>query len=386
MASAGKAVKSATGIVAEGPFGSASAGHSGGARVPGILALVGDRALCADIERIAAAAGLAVVRVVEPSSRQAWLGAAAVVVDRAAAERCARRAWPRRGRVILVGATEPDADDFRAALAVGAQHVMQLPAQDTALMSVLADVADAVYPATGRGPVVAVVGGHGGAGASVFAAALASAAAEQGDALLVEADPWSGGIDLVVGLEAEGGVRWRDLQLRSGRLAATALREALPRSRRLAVLSADRGGGDIDAAPLAAVLDAGSRGGSTVVCDVPRRATAAAETTLGSADLVVVVTTAQVRSAAATEAVARWVSAHNPNAGLVVRGPAPGGMSPAEVAEIVGLPLLAAMRPQPRLAVVLEHGGLRLRRRAPLAVAAGAVLALLQAHPGRALP
>jgi hypothetical protein len=44
------------------------------------------------------------------------------------------------------------------------------------------------------------------------------------------------------------------------------------------------------------------------------------------------------------------------------------------------------MRPQPRLAVVLEHGGLRLRRRAPLAVAAGAVLALLQAHPGRALP
>ena len=37
----------------------------------------------------------------------------------------------------------------------------------------------------------------------------------------------------------------------------------------------------------------------------------------------------------------------NPNVGLVVRGPAPGGLRPVDVAGIVGLPLLAAMRPQP---------------------------------------
>ena len=75
------------------------------------------------------------------------------------------------------------------------------------------------------------------------------------------------------------------------------------------------------------------------------------------------------------------MSTVNPNAGVVVRGPAPGGLRSSDVAEIVGLPLLAAMRPQPDVAVVLERGGLRLRRRSPLAAAARRVLAVLQQHP-----
>jgi hypothetical protein len=118
-----------------------------------------------------------------------------------------------------------------------------------------------------------------------------------------------------------------------------------------------------------------------VVCDVPRRSTAAAETALESADLAIVVVPADVRSCAAAEGVARWVSAVNPNAGVVVRGPAPGGLRSDDVAGIVGLQLLAAMRPQPGLAETLERGGLRLRRRSPLACAARRVLAVLQHHP-----
>ena len=54
-----------------------------------------------------------------------------------------------------------------------------------------------------------------------------------------------------------------------------------------------------------------------------------------------------MRSCAAAAAIAQWVSTVNPNAGVVVRGPAPGGLRSTDVAEIVGLPLLAAMRPQP---------------------------------------
>ena len=112
------------------------------------------------------------------------------------------------------------------------------------------------------------------------------------------------------------------------------------------MLSGGRAGGDVDAAPLGAVIDAGSRGGVTVVCDVPRRSTAAAETALETADLVVVIAPADVRSCAAAAAIAPWVSSINPNAGVVVRGPAPGGLRSTDVAEIIGLPLLAAMRPQ----------------------------------------
>ena len=101
------------------------------------------------------------------------------------------------------------------------------------------------------------------------------------------------------------------------------------------------------------------------------------ETVLDAADLVVLVTSADVRSCAAAAALAPWVSAANPNAGVVVRGPSPGGLRAADVARIVGLPLLAAMRAQPGVAVSLEHGGLQVRRRSPLAAAARRVLAVL---------
>jgi hypothetical protein len=95
----------------------------------------------------------------------------------------------------------------------------------------------------------------------------------------------------------------------------------------------------------------------------------------------VLMVTADVRACAAAAAVAPWLTGMNPNVGVVVRGPSPGGLAPREVARAVGLPLLAAMRPQPGVAERLEQGALRLSRRSPLAVAAGRVLAVLHHHP-----
>ncbi len=80
---------------------------------------------------------------------------------------------------------------------------------------------------------------------------------------------------------------------------------------------------------------------------------------------------------AATVARVPVLGALNPNVGLVVRGPAPGGLGSGEFAAAVGLPLLAAMRPEPMLAERLEHGGLRLGGRSPLNRAAGRVLDVL---------
>ncbi|MGV0790459.1 septum site-determining protein Ssd [Mycolicibacterium sp. XJ1819] len=345
-----------------------------------VLALVADPVLRADVDRICAAARLPVVHATEPSGPRAWTGAVAVILDGPAARRSAGRALPRRAWVVLVGHAEPDDTDWQSAIAVGAQRVLVLPGQDGELMSELSGAAEAAVERGRRGAVVAVVGGRGGAGASVFATALARIASEVGDTVLVDADPWGGGIDLVLGSEADSGLRWPDLQLRGGRLTYPALRDALPRYRGISVLSGSRDGGDIDAAPLGAVVDAGSRGGATVVCDLPRRSTPAAVTAIETADLVVVIAPADVRSCAAAAAAARWVAAVNPNTGLVVRGPAPGGLRCGEVAGTVGLPLLAAMRPQPGVAEALERGGLRMRRRSPLAVAAREVLAVLRRH------
>jgi secretion/DNA translocation related CpaE-like protein len=347
----------------------------------GILSLVGDAALRDDVDRVAAAVGLPVVHAADPSGRNVWTGAVAVLLDVAAAGRCADRALPRRGRVVLVVRAAPEAADFQAAIAVGAQRVILLPDHDGELMAELSDAADACREQDRRGAVVGVIAGRGGAGASIFATALARTAA---DALLVDADPWGGGIDLVLGCESQPGLRWPDLTLQGGRLSYSALRDALPQRHGVRVLSGSRSGTDIEAAPLGAVIDAGSRGGATVICDLPRRSTGAVETVLDAADLVVVIAPADVRSCAAAAAITPWVSAANPNAGVVVRGPSPGGLGSADVAQLVGLPLLAAMRAQPGVADALERGGLRVRRRSPLAVAARRVLTVLHRHQAAA--
>jgi secretion/DNA translocation related CpaE-like protein len=356
--------------------------QSGGVNTSsGVLAVVVDESTRADVDRIAAAAGVRIVHVAEPSSAKVWAAAAAVVLDVHGARRCSELGLPRRSRLYVITGSPPDADDWPVVIAVGAQRFLTLPAEDADLVAMLSDAAEAQRDDARRGAVVAVLGGCGGAGATVFATALAQGA---GGALLVDADPWGGGIDLAMGVEGEQGLRWTDLALQGGRVAWDALHAALPARYGASVLSVGRAGGPVDAAALDAVLSAGCRGGVTVVCDLPRRPGLTAETALAAADLVVVVTPADVRSCASTPAVAGWAAEVNANVGLVVRGPSPSGLSAADVARAVGRPLLASMRPQPGLASALEHSGLRVRPRSPLGVAARRVLAVLNRVPAEA--
>jgi secretion/DNA translocation related CpaE-like protein len=344
----------------------------------GILALVVDQALRDDVDRVVAAVGARVVHVAQPSSPQVWAAASAVLLDLEGAARCAGAALPRRSRIFVVSGSGPAPSDWPLLIDVGAQRILTLPTDEVELVSALSEAAESAREPRRRGAVLAVVGARGGAGASVFATALAHAATSP---LLVDLDPWGGGIELVVGCEAESGLRWSELALQSGRVGWSALQAALPAHRGISVLSASRAGAAVDAAALDAVVDAGARGGATVICDLPRRATPAVETALAVADLVVVVTPADVRSCAAATAIGAWLTATNANVGLVVRGPAPGGLTAAEVARTVGLPQLASMRAQPGLAGALERDGLCPRRRSPLAKAARRVLDVLHQVP-----
>jgi secretion/DNA translocation related CpaE-like protein len=350
---------------------------TGGAR--GLLAFVASPALRDEVDRIAAAVGVRVVHAgTSPITRKTWSAAAAIVLDEAAADGCARAGLPRRAHIVVVTDSEPASATWAAAVEVGARHVLRLPAQERDLVRELADAGESARGEGALGDVVAVIGGRGGAGASLFAAALAHVATEP---LLVDLDPWGGGIDLLMGGETAPGVRWPDLALQGGRLNWSAVREALPRHRGICMLSGTRFGYELDAVAVDAVVDAGRRGGATVVCDLPRRLTDAAQTALDTADLVVLVSPCDVRACAATATIAAVLTGINPNVGLVVRGPSPGGLRAEEVAEIAGLPLLASMRAYPRLAEQLEHGGLRFGRRSALAAAARQVLAVLPARP-----
>ncbi len=83
----------------------------------------------------------------------------------------------------------------------------------------------------GRAPsALVVLGATGGAGASTLAVAVALAVGgAEGDCLLVDADPWSTGLDLGLGVPDGQGARWADVPTDTGALVADTLRACLPR-------------------------------------------------------------------------------------------------------------------------------------------------------------
>jgi Mrp family chromosome partitioning ATPase len=216
----------------------------------------------------------------------------------------------------------------------------------------------------GSGLVVAVVGGRGGAGASVFAAALAVTAARADiPTMLVDADPYGGGLDLVLGWEEVDGLRWPALR------ADLPAVESLPRQKALAALSFDRSSEPRVPVPaLASTLAAGRRRHDLVVVDTPRRFDDAAQLALTECDHAYLVVPAELRSCAAAVRVTEEIRRHCDRLSVVVRGPAPGGLRAGDVTAALGLPLAGYLRPEPRLARDLESGAAPARDgRGPLA-------------------
>lgn len=362
--------------------------HAATAASAPALVLVRDGRLLDEVRRIAAASEREVDHRALPVGRHAWAGAPLVILDTAAARDCVEAGYLRRVGVVLVTDGEPGLPDWQAAAGVGAERVIALPGAAVGLIEKFAEHGE--YR-SGDGVVVAIAGAGGGAGASTLAAATALRAAAERfrrDTVLVDGAPLGGGIDLLLGIETRTGLRWPDLAIEDGRVSATALHGALPTAAPgLAVLACGRGGagrlpGELGPAAVRAVVEAGRAAGDLVICDVSGERGAHADQMLDSADLVVLVVPARIRALAAAELVAAHLAQRNPNLGLVVRGPAPGGLRGPEAAEVLDLPLLAAVRAQPGLAARLERGGLTLRR-GPLRDAADAVLAVLDA-PDRA--
>ncbi|HEV3355187.1 MAG TPA: septum site-determining protein Ssd [Pseudonocardiaceae bacterium] len=343
------------------------------------LVMCGEESLLDELLRLAAAAGCELHRVPDAvAARRAWATAPLILLDESAARACIDAELPRRERVLITCGQDPPPDGlWPLAVRLGAVDVVPLPTKSATITEALADAVDRPSPTEGR--ILAVLGGRGGAGASVFAAAVAMAALRRGDnALLVDCDPLGGGIDLVLGAEAEVGLRWPELRVRGGRIPVASLRSALPgRTKgdaRLTMVSCDRDGPGPEPEALAAVLQAGRRAGETVICDLPRSTSEVALLALDRADLTVLVVPAEVRASAAARRMAEWLTDRGIRAETVVRGPAPGGLRPADVANAIGLPLVASMRPEPKLASTLERGVLWQRATGPLAAAATAVL------------
>ncbi|KAA9149490.1 helicase [Amycolatopsis acidicola] len=348
------------------------------------LVIITDETLLDEVLRAAAATGCELHRAPDPLAvRAEWIRAPLVLID----EHVLATGFelPRRADILLITKGPPAAATWERAFEAGVQQVLSLPDAETALMGAFADVVEG--PGEPGGCVIGVLGGRGGAGASVFATALALGGSGSGSgALLVDCDPLGGGIDLLLGAEFQDGSRWSGLRLDGGRVSMSTLEGALPshsfRGRRLPFVSCEPEGAGPTPEAIASVVDAGRRAGRLVVCDLPRNLDACAEAVLDRADLLVLVVPAEIRSCVSARGVLGRLGTRAGRVRLVVRGPSPGGLAPADVADAVKAPLLVSMASERNLGKALDAGQFPFRNRGPLAMAAQVALAALRAELG----
>lgn len=360
---------------AGGPGGPGSAGSPGGAggnggpadarddgskrsasdRRSGVpLIVTEDEDLLDDLLRLCAAAGAEPeVSFGSPSRPGSWETAPLILVGDDCVNGLGR--VRRRPGVLLVGRDLDDHDVWRRAVDIGADHVLFLPDAEPWLVDRIADAVEGVGETA---LTVGVVGGRGGAGASTLACALAVTAARGGQrTMLIDGDPLGGGLDVLLGGERAGGLRWPDLAESQGRVSSGALEESLPRLHDLSVLSWDRSDSVvITPEAMRSVLGAARRRGGLVVVDLPRRMDDAVVEALSQIDVGLLVVPAELRAVAAADRVASRMGMVLRDLRLVARGPFPSGLDDAEIGRLLGLPLAGGLPPEKGLLESVDSG------------------------------
>jgi secretion/DNA translocation related CpaE-like protein len=340
------------------------------------LVVTGDPDLLDDLLRLAAAGGTEVdVAPDLPAARPHYPLAPIVVIGVDQIGACLRSRLPRRSHVVFAGRGELPDPVWDAARTLGIEHVVTLPDAEPWVVDRFAE-----RPGQPVGRVLAVIGGRGGAGASILAGGLSVTAAAAGHrTLLIDADPLGGGLDLVLGWDEVPGLGWSSLAGVGGRVDPRALITALPNRGDLVLLSFERDQSPaVPCEAMAATIDAARRGRDVVIADLPRHLDDASVIALEEADRAVLIVPAEVRASAAAKRVVRMIHHHRSELSLVVRGPAPGRLEARDIAEALGLPLAGSLRPDLPMCKAMEHGVAPASSgRGPLAVLSRRLLAQL---------
>ncbi len=299
----------------------------------------------------AARTGEVLVCTEQAAVRAAWMQAPLVLIGGDCAAEVISRGLPHRGRVVMVTRSD-DRAVWEQAVMLRAEHVVRLPDGERWLAEALAECAEGP---SREGSVLAVIGGAGGVGASTFAANLALTAAQDGRrALLLDADPLGGGLDLLLGLEGSAGARWSSIDPGPGRLSPHQVDSVLPHLGAVAILAADTMT-PVEAATAASVVDAGRRGFDLVVIDGPPAGDAHIGTWLAVTDRVIVVAGAHVRGAAATSRVLQRLTALGVHPEVVVAESSK-GVPPEEVASALGITASATIPFVPSMPARADEG------------------------------
>ncbi len=322
-----------------------------------VIVFTQDSALIEHLLTLAAAvdAPLAVMSTTAELRTQ-WARAPIILVGTDALATLATADLTRRAGVIAVSLRQEvlaEVTYWQEAVGVGVEGVHVLPAHDRALLDLLVDT---VELHTTPAPVVAVLGGCGGAGATTLATHIARTfgRALPAQCLLVDADPLGGGIDIHFQAERIDGLRWPELLATSGRVSAEALRHAIPQVDGVYLVSHERTPAAVGAGALDAVIAAGPRGFGLCVVDVGRSVLLgsggheahAGQTALARATATVVVVPADLPSIAATRAVLAAVQPSMGVAGIVVRHRRGSTVQVRDIQSALGLEVVAEIHDQ----------------------------------------
>ena len=335
-----------------------------------VLLIARDPETVDHLSALASAAELRLEVTEEPQAAAlVWARFPLVVVAVELATAVARANLPRRPGVVVYG--RPDPQTWRAAFDIGAEQVVEPPGEP----GWLADRAGRADEPSALGSVVGVMGCRGGAGASVFAAALALAAVRaRTNPYLLDLDPLGCGLGVVLGADEVSGLTWDQVRAGAGRIPTRSLQSAVGVVEGVAVLGwSDEALPELAAGVAASVVDAARRCVPLTVVDLGRAATGFQHEAMARCDRLLMVVPADVRSVRA----ARRMVARVPGSlcELVVRGPNPGGLTGADVGQAVGLPVLAAVAADRGLDQRLERGEPPgYRRRSPLGRAGDGLL------------
>lgn len=334
-----------------------------------------------------------------------WRRAPAVFVDVPAARRLAGR--PHCEGALFLVRSDLESEDTQVTKTLAPVYSASLPADNVDIVELLgrsdvgasaglsaADdgnhssvpVSVADSPVASRSPLLTplptspdttavclmLVPAVGGAGASIAAAASALVASRETSVCLVDADVMSGGIDLVLGMETEPGLRWQDFSASDGRLDGAALYEALPacpQSPALKVLTwsrsrtrgvtVEQGGADSssDINHIASTISCLIHAGITVIVDCPRQVEYV--TTVGAlADDIVIVVPTSVRGIAAAGHLASICRSAGFTPRLAVRHQQHRDISVDEVEDAFNVPIVGEIEFCKKVAHEIDVGGL----------------------------
>ena len=298
-----------------------------------VLLVTASVVLRTEVERIVAAAGAHLRVVSDPlDGARYWDAASAVLVGSDVRELPPRRRAP----AVMVGLDGEGDSLWHLAAALGAERVAVLPVA-------AAWLADHLSRSRSPGPgglVLGITGGCGGAGATTAAIWIAQAAAGLGArVLLVDGDPWGGGLELALAAEETPGLRWPDLAEARGSIDPLQLADSLPVAGGFSFLSWPATREQLVPVPAAAtagVLDAARRGYELVVVDVGRGA-GPLHTMAWDCDRIMMVVPAQLKAAVAA---LRLLQEFPPvEAALLVRGRPGAALDGSLIADAIGLPV-----------------------------------------------